>query len=152
MLKKNDIYIFFETMKQLEPHSILDIGMFFKRIGAVSRNAMDEEIPENIIFDGVSLEAECVFPIYDTVYNSVMEMERFMTDESLDMYELIVILGNVEIPSNVSLDKLMCLLGQRTRYILTDRTKSDWKNRYTDREVIALSVEHDDYYLIDFGV
>ena len=44
MLKKNDIYIFFETMKQLEPHSILDIGMFFKRIGAVSRNAMDEEI------------------------------------------------------------------------------------------------------------
>ena len=34
---KNIMYIFCEVINQLEPESILDIGMFFKSIGGESR-------------------------------------------------------------------------------------------------------------------
>ena len=37
---KNIMYIFCEVINQLEPESILDIGMFFKSIGGVSRQIL----------------------------------------------------------------------------------------------------------------
>ena len=50
---ENDIYIYFETIAQLEPKTILDVGMFLKRIGSVSRKAMDGGVPEDVRLDGV---------------------------------------------------------------------------------------------------
>ena len=45
---ENDIYLYFETIEQLEPKHILDVGMFLKRIGSVSRKVMDREVLADI--------------------------------------------------------------------------------------------------------
>ena len=40
---ENSIYMFYEIVEQLEPASILDMGMFLKRAGSVSRKIMDRK-------------------------------------------------------------------------------------------------------------
>ncbi len=50
---ENDIYMYFETIEQLAPQRVLDIGMFLKRIGSVSRKVMDREVPAEVCLDGI---------------------------------------------------------------------------------------------------
>lgn len=68
---ENSIYIFYEIIRQLEPNSILDMGMFLKRVGSVSTKIMGREIPEQIVLDGVDFFPEISFPVWDTIYHQV---------------------------------------------------------------------------------
>lgn len=52
---RNDIYLYFEWIKQTKPVNILDFGIFLQRIGAVSRQVMNCEIPKDIVLEGVSM-------------------------------------------------------------------------------------------------
>ena len=60
-LTENDIYLYFETVQQLEPQRVLDIGMLLKRAGSVSRKAMNREVVEGIQLDGVDFFPEMNF-------------------------------------------------------------------------------------------
>ena len=66
--KGNDIYIYFELIKQLNPTSVLDVGMFLVRCGAVGRQAMGCEIASEKRLEGVRLSELQELSVYETVY------------------------------------------------------------------------------------
>ena len=43
---ENMNYIFFQVINRIEAKRVLDVGMFLKRTGSVSRGMMDEKISE----------------------------------------------------------------------------------------------------------
>ena len=45
--KKSDIFFFYQIIAHTNAKSILDLGMFFERVGAVSRQIGDAELPED---------------------------------------------------------------------------------------------------------
>ena len=60
---ENSIYMFYEAIEQLEPEKILDVGMFLKRTGAVSRKVMSRDIPEDRQLTGIDFFPELTFPV-----------------------------------------------------------------------------------------
>lgn len=46
---KDVMYIYSEVINQMEPQKILDVGMFYKAIGAVSRRILEMEVPEDCL-------------------------------------------------------------------------------------------------------
>lgn len=69
---KNIMYIFCEVINQLEPESILDIGMFFKSIGGVSRQILGIEISDSIYITGVDTDKTNGLNVYSRVYNKII--------------------------------------------------------------------------------
>lgn len=71
IVNQNDIFVYFEMIKRNEPKSILDIGMFLKRIGAVSRQAMEYEIPQDIFLCGIDIFPEFGLSVYEMIFNKI---------------------------------------------------------------------------------
>ena len=68
---KDDIFFFFEIIRQLNASFVLDYGMFLKRCGAISRRIGDMEIPEDVTLDAMDLNPGLKLPVYETVYNDI---------------------------------------------------------------------------------
>lgn len=152
LTKKNDIYVYFEVIRQLEPNSILDIGMFLKRIGNVSRQVMDEyAVPEEVILDGVDFWPELDFPIWKIVYDNVLKKDAWLEKGLAEGYDLAIMLGTKELKKKTDLRILIRWMEENTRYALVDEIGVEWENKYLIKKVIPLKVENDGYYLIDFG-
>lgn len=67
----NDIYIYLTMIERLQPSSILDVGLFLQRIGAISRQTMSCEIPKHIYLEGIELFGQSPLPIYHQIYNQI---------------------------------------------------------------------------------
>lgn len=65
---KDVMYIYSEVINQMEPQKILDVGMFYKAIGAVSRRILEMEVPEIVILR----------ELRRTVYQGLMYMRLYM--------------------------------------------------------------------------
>ena len=85
----DDIYIFFEIFNQIKPRKILDVGVFLKRIGAISRNVMEYEIEDNVIMDGIDLFPEVRCGVYKQIYNHLFEIGGFSFQSDYDLIFLI---------------------------------------------------------------
>lgn len=85
----DEIYTYFEVIRQLSPLRILDVGMMLKRMGTVSRQAMHCEISQAVRLDGVDFYPEAELPIYHAVYDHICSVEQ-LPDE---VYNLSVCLG-----------------------------------------------------------
>ncbi len=77
LTNRSAIYIYFDLIKQLEPKRILDIGMFLKRTGSVSRKMMARQVPESVILDGIDFFPEMNFPVWNNIYNRVLDLESW---------------------------------------------------------------------------
>ena len=75
------MFFYFEMLQNNKPHTVLDVGMFLKRIGAVSRHAMSAEISEDTVLCGVDLFPEYEMPIYENVYNEIISKDRFFEED-----------------------------------------------------------------------
>ena len=160
---ENDGYIFFEIIKRLEARSILDVGMLLKRIGAVSRCAMNEEVPKDALLVGVDFFPETDFLVWKNIYDEIISKEEFLTygnafsgkTEKIckeePSYELAVLLGTEELIEKASLSDMIRSISQKTRYVLTDMVSEEWKRQKPDLRIIDVSVENDRYYLLDLG-
>jgi hypothetical protein len=76
---KLDISFFLQCVEQISPQSILDIGMFLKRVGCISRQALDVEIDPTCILDGTDCMPDIQVPIYHTIYDHILPLEDFLT-------------------------------------------------------------------------
>ena len=63
--------LYFKMIQEEPEGPILDIGMFLKRIGAVSRRVLDIEIPESTILHGVDVPGTPAFPLYEKIYDRI---------------------------------------------------------------------------------
>lgn len=84
---ENDIFVYFQIIQQIQPASILDIGLFLQRIGAVSRQAMSCEIPKTTYLEGIELFDQNTLPIYSKVYDKITRLPEypFSEDKTYDM-------------------------------------------------------------------
>ncbi len=148
---ENDIYIFFEAIEQLEPGRVLDVGMFLKRIGCVSRKAMNREVPEETQLDGVDFFPETNFPVWDGIYDSVLDVDGFAAKGTPDLYGLAVVLGTEEFYRQKACPFMIQNISQCARYALVSRYSEQWKQAAPFLRSIELQVEQDRYYLLDLG-
>lgn len=77
IVNQNDIYLYFEMFRQLKPSKVIDIGMFLKRIGAVSRQAVSSEIGADVKLFGIDVMPECGVGVYSTIYDRIWSVGGF---------------------------------------------------------------------------
>ena len=82
---KTDIFVFFEIIRQTGAESVLDAGMFLKRIGAVSRRVGDIEIDVTLTLDGLDMRGAPKLPVYGTIYNNIFEGESMLKGRRYDL-------------------------------------------------------------------
>lgn len=69
---KDVMYIYSEVINQMEPRKILDVGMFYKAIGAVSRRILEMEVPEDCYITGVETDSISWLNVYETIYDEIV--------------------------------------------------------------------------------
>ena len=89
--KENDIFAYFEIVKELEPENILDAGMFLKRMGSVSRQMMNQGISEEIQLYGIDFFPEISLPAWNNVYDKIYTWQDFL--QAKKQYHLGVVWG-----------------------------------------------------------
>ena len=148
---ENSIYIFYEMIEQLEPASILDVGMFLKRVGSVSRKIMGREVPENVKLDGVDFFPQTSFPIWNTIYDQMKTAEEYFCAGDDKRYDLVTVLGISELQKEISLTEIIERTAEVSKYVLTDRLETEWCAHKRFVRAVDIKVEDDIFYLIEFG-
>lgn len=146
----NDIYFYFEMLRQLSPKRVLDVGMFLKRIGAVSRQAMATELSSQIQLCGVDLFSEVPLPIYEQIYNEVLEKESFFLQQTktfaTEKFDVAVALRVGELLAEQEKETLYRYLLQSVGGILTDAAMAvQMKQRGAVRGFYPVNIENDQY-------
>ncbi len=78
----NTMYVFCEVMEQLEPQRMLDIGMFYKAIGGVSRSILDREVPPECNITGVDFCDTKGLCVYKKIYDEIVDENTFLSIDS----------------------------------------------------------------------
>ena len=104
---ENSIYMFYEAIEQLEPEKILDVGMFLKRTGAVSRKVMSRDIPEDRQLTGIDFFPELTFPVWNMIYDQIETAESYYKKQDTEKYDLAVVFGAEDFQKKVSMDKII---------------------------------------------
>lgn len=60
--------------------NVLDVGMFLKRIGAVSRQAMGCEIDAKVQLCGIDLYPDVQLAVYDRIYDIIFPQKLFINE------------------------------------------------------------------------
>ncbi|MBQ1194349.1 MAG: hypothetical protein IIX45_09585 [Lachnospiraceae bacterium] len=163
---QNDIFMYFEIINQTEPSSVLDIGMFLKRIGAVSRQCMGCEIDKNIVLEGIDFMGDISAPVYNTIYNTIYggaeDIETIIGSGASQgkytfvdkNYDLSFAIRPEIFLREYQEEVLWQWLGTHTKYAVTEQSAGkrvefiqDYKNCKSCKE---LNVGEDTYLLIEF--
>lgn len=149
---ENSIYVFYEIVEQLEPASVLDIGMFLKRVGSVSRKIMDREVPAEVVLDGVDFFPEVSFPIWNTIYDRIETAEAYFDRTEEKRYDLVTVFGIDELEDKIPLSDIAERAAKAAKYLLTDRWRPEWSVQREFVRAVDIKVEDDIYFLVEFGV
>lgn len=148
---ENSIYIFYEAIEQLEPMSILDIGMFLKRTGSVSRKIMDREVPKEVVLDGVDFFPEISFPIWNMIYDRIIKAEEYFGRMDDKKYDLVTVFGMEELQNRIPLMNIMERAAKASKYVLVDQWLPEWSVQGEFVRAVDIKVEDDKYFLMEFG-
>lgn len=69
---KKLVFFYFKSLQGTENRSVIDIGMFLKRMGSLSRSALDLTIPAETALLGVDSPYAPSFPVYEKLYDRVI--------------------------------------------------------------------------------
>ena len=64
---ENTMYMYCNVLGQIEPEKILDIGLFYRQIGGVSRTILNSDVPKKCFITGIDLE--------NTIYDEIIRTE-----------------------------------------------------------------------------
>ena len=149
---QNFIYIYFYIISELQPESVLDVGLMLQRMGAVSRSAGNMKIPPKTVLAGLSF-SEKNFPLYQTIYDHIYFYPHDTEQISVlnSYYELTIFLFISDFLSEDALITLFEKLQQHTSYCLTDASeamkKMVSKQIYSVKEI---TIEQNSYFLFLF--
>ena len=148
LVLQNDIYLYFETIRQLRAKSVLDIGMTLKRCGAICRQVADSSIDPSVFLCGIDLDPETTVPIYRSIYQEILTQEELMEKRSVvKVYELAVLLG---LPRDVLMNKaLISFLKKNTECLLTDHEADRYLlPSFSQKKIKTITLDNSQYYLI----
>jgi hypothetical protein len=151
----NDMYLYFEIINQVEPSSVVDIGMFLKRIGALARSVKGNSVSSDICLDGIDFMPEIKANVYRTIYNSIENYETFKTMINDKKYDLAVALRTEYFLDVKDQTALLKWLRTHTKYAVISGTLKNWNvESYINNETITvkeLHIEKDAYSLLIFS-
>lgn len=120
----DEIYYYFEMINNIAPQSILDAGMFLKRIGAISRQAMSCEIPHSVSLYGIDFFPEKKIAVYQSIYNGIATKRQFFEQEQLPwkplFFDVAVMLETEICLKEQESQKLWSYVLQNARSIMSD--------------------------------
>lgn len=132
LVEIDDISVYYNVINMISPETILDIGMFLKRIGAVSRRNLNVGIENNVILDGVDYMLDLYIPVMTKIYDNVFLVPEFtslMLREKLRKYDLVVLL-NPESGMAADLERsIWNNISQKAKYILTNLQPEEERNK-----------------------
>lgn len=146
---ENDIYMYYEAIEQLEPRSILDVGMFLKRIGSVSRKVMGRGVPEDVLLEGVDFFSEISLPVWNQIYDHVTEAPAFLEEKREKTYDLAFLLGAEALDRKADAVLVAKQTMASATYVLTDRVGKPLKDLQKELRIIDLNLEGRPYFLLD---
>ena len=114
-----DLLAYGGIVSELSPTSILDVGMFLKRVGAVSRSFRNFSIPGKTLLCGVDF-FEDELAVYQRIYTKTVDMagaEKLLSGEHFD---LVVMLGIEGLIGEEDYKRLLELISEGGSFILTD--------------------------------
>lgn len=152
MITDTDVmYVYCEIINQLEAQKILDIGMFFKAVGAVSRSILDMQIPQEYNITGVDIDKMPYLDIYDTIYNRITDVEElFKCAYQKEKYDLITFIGaEKEKLSDVARKNILVKLAENAKNILTYNDDEALLEKYGT--VISVTINDKKYALATVG-
>jgi hypothetical protein len=125
---KPDISFLLQSVEQISPQSILDIGMFLKRIGCISRHVLDGELASTCILDGTDCMPDIQVPIYHTIYDHILPLEDFLTHTTsleyqpfqLNNYDLIAVMQPANIIPPQALAPMWEWISLHSHYAITN--------------------------------
>lgn len=147
---ENSIYMFYEAIEQLEPEKILDVGMFLKRTGAVSRKVMSRDIPEDRQLTGIDFFPELTFPVWNMIYDQIETAESYYKKQDTEKYDLAVVFGAEDFQKKVSMDKIITKTADVSKYVLLDQWLPVWGEQERFVRATDIKVENDIYFLVMF--
>lgn len=148
LINQNDIYLYFETIRQLQAKSVLDIGLTLKRCGAISRQVADSAIDPAVHLCGIDLDPETTTPVYQCLYQELLSPEEFIQKGTAqDHYDLAVLLN---LPEEILADqKLLRCIHDHASFLLSDRDADQFLlTRYSHESVQTITLDHNQYLLM----
>ncbi len=146
---ENHIYTYFQIIKELQPLSVLDAGMFLKRVGSVARQMMNCEVPKEVRLDGIDFFPEVQFPIWEMIYDKRYNVIDLSEVGNLMQYDLGIVLGSEDLVHKVSLKKLFWEMEGTVSWFLTDAYMREQAESAQGKRVQNIMVEGEVYYLMD---
>lgn len=140
-LNMNDLWMYFEIIKQTEPESVVDFGPILKLTGCISRQALNEEIDSKIKLTGIDFNPDMKCPVYEKVYDRLV---------SFDDYEKENVSGELGIAfgfDDTTAKRIFDWCSVNCKFLLSDRKLPV----SYDKEIITLSSETGTYYLYSFA-
>lgn len=145
---QNDLFIYFEVIRQLRAKNVLDIGMTLKRSGAISRQIADSSIQRKVHLTGVDLFPEICIPVYNIIYNQILSKESFSKElSSLPHFTLATLLCLPECPlvPKICLPFLKC----HADYILISKEINQiFLSEFSQKNVRSIRNGQNEYYLL----
>ena len=137
LTNETDIYAYFEIIEEAQVNDILDVGMFLKRIGAVSRQIKDKELPQETKLTGVDFFEEISLPAWNKVYDEIYKGKEFFTPKNQRKYELAVVMKAEQCLTRTESLQMWEWLSSHVSYIVTDWAEGCQKllGRGTAREI-----------------
>lgn len=120
LTNETDIYTFFEIINRTEADSILDVGMFLKRVGSISRQIKDKEIPSDKKLAGVDFFPEVACPVWNTIYDVIYRPEEIFVSENEQKYELATVIQLEKYMEETETLSMWKWLSTHVSYIVTD--------------------------------
>ena len=111
---ENDIFTYFSVINDICPTSIIDVGMFLKRIGAVSRQARGVEIIRDIKLDGIELFPNITTKVFDVIYDKICDM-NFL--ETSTQYDLMMMLRTENILTQIETERIWEWAKHNVKYV-----------------------------------
>ena len=148
LVKQNDIYLYFETIRQLRAESVLDIGMTLKRCGAISRQVADSAIDPQVYLCGIDLDPETTCPIYQCLYQEILSPEELLQKGiNSAPYDLAMLLN---LPKESLTDQaLLDFIKGHARYLLADNGASKTLMPFfSNNDAKTITLDTDTYLLI----
>lgn len=148
LTNETDMYAFFEMIDRTEADRILDVGMFLKRIGAVSRQIKDKEISREKKLTGIDFFTEIDCPIWNTIYDSVYQPDEFFLPENNQTYELAMVLQLEHCVKREESVQMWNWLSAHVSFFLTDWNMEEVKRLVKFKTETPITIDDKSYSFI----
>ena len=141
------ITLYCGVIAQTGAGKVLDIGMFMKRIGAVSRSFQEFALPEDAQLYGVDLVGGRQ-PVYRTIYRQITDAENYRRDFEAEHFELGCILEISGLVDRRAYRDIWKWTAERVRYILTE--DEEMVRGLKDVRIADFQIGQRTYYIAGF--